>query len=431
MQVFGALPDGTRRAPSPGAWIRAVQDSPAVGVLRADAHRNLMSVAWVLARHADWSSMTTRPTWAVLMERTGLSRSTVAAWLAWLRRAGLLGTVTPGTTVRYRRGTAAGLIDDGRGNEAAEYVLAVPAEQPPDGTGPIAVTSVTNEADGSVEETRTPSCPLVGDMNLALRGRAREESPEAHDTGHSWCRTATPGRRRDMLTACETAQSADVTLRQISPRHLRSLLRPVFTEGGTLADALYMINHRPDGTPWPYAGTPRYLPGWVRHRLAAWLDEDGRLRDGLVLPSRQIAAAAEQVRTEQEARRIERAERIEQRAQDVAGHASRARTLLANAGTAAAAALARRTIGLTSRSRWLPTPSDGPQAAVETISGQESATEDAAGLSGDLSASAPLADVIPLRRGQESPGEQTTPPARYLAARAAAEAVRFQRNKAT
>ncbi|WP_424534171.1 hypothetical protein ACOZ38_28135 [Sphaerisporangium viridialbum] len=94
-----------------------------------------------------------------------------------------------------------------------------------------------------------------------------------------------------------------------------------------MADALHMINHRSDGTPWPYAGTPRYLAGWVRHRLAAWLDEGEQLRDGLVLPSRQLTAAAERIRTEQEAWRAERAEQETRRAHDVAGHVSRARAL--------------------------------------------------------------------------------------------------------
>ncbi|MEV7808952.1 helix-turn-helix domain-containing protein [Microbispora sp. NPDC088329] len=366
LAIFGALPEGTRRAPSQAAWVHAVQAHPDVAALRADAHANLMRVVWVLARHADWTELVTRPTWAVLMDRTGLSRSTVAAWLAWLRRAGLLGTVTPGTTVRYRRGTACGLLDDGRGNEAAEYVLAVPApaedattdraeaERKPAETLAPAGRDRQGQAPASdpVEGTRTPSGPPSGGLS-SRPSRAREAMPDSSDTGWWWSRAVTPATRRDSLAAAHRARNEDVTLRALSPRHVRSLLRPIFAEGGTLADALHMINHRPDGTEWPFAGMPRYVPGWVRHRLAAWLTEDGRLRPGVELPSRQKAAAAAKVADELAARRTQRAELETRRAADVTGHADRARALLA-ASPAAAAAMRRRSLGIAPRSRWLP-----------------------------------------------------------------------------
>ncbi|MFI7632438.1 hypothetical protein [Microbispora rosea] len=357
LTIFGALPEGARRAPSQAAWVRAVQAHPDAAALRADAHANLMRVVWVLARHADWTEMVTRPTWAVLIDRTGLSRSTVAAWLAWLRRTGLLGTVTPGTTVKYRRGTACGLLDDGRGNEAAEYVLAVPApaEALQDSAEPLASAGGGEgkaPVSGPVEESRTPSGPPLGGLSSRL-SRAREATPGLSDTGWWWSRAVTPATRRDSLAAAHRARNEDVTLRALSPRHVRSLLRPVFANGGTLADALFMINHRPDGTEWPFAGMPRYVPGWVRHRLAAWLTEDGRLRPGVELPSRQRAAAAARVADELTTRRAERAEAETRRAADVASHANQARALLA-ASPAAAAMMRRRSLGIAPRSRWLP-----------------------------------------------------------------------------
>jgi hypothetical protein len=331
-----------------------VQEHPDVAVLRADAHRNLMAVVWVLARHADWTSLTTRPTWAVLMERTGLARSTTAAWLAWLRKRGLLGTVTPGTTLQYRRGTACGLIDDGRGNEAAEYVLALPCpEDPADGqtTRPAALSPV--------EETRTPSSPPVGEMSNRPT-RAREGMSDSPDTVRLWSRTVTPARRREMLAAAARARMEAVTLRALTDRHLRSLLRPVWQLGGTLADALHMIDHRPDGSPWPYVGMPRYLPGWIRHRLAAWLTDGGRLRPGLQLPSRAQAELAERTIAEQAARRAEQARLAEQATADPAGHADRARALLAAASPAAKAAMRNRP-----RPRPIPPGSDeNPQTGT-------------------------------------------------------------------
>lgn len=197
----------------------------------------------------------------------------------------------------------------------------------------------------------------VGDMsNRPTRARdAREDAkPVMSDTGWWWPRAATPATRRDQLAAAHRARTEDVTLRTLTTRHLRSLLRPVWQRGGTLADVLHMINHRPDGSPWPYAGTPRYLPGWIRHRLSFWLGEDGRLRPGLELPSRHHAAAAQRVAAEQAERRAVAVELAARRSTDATTQADRARALLASTSPAAQAVMRRQAIGAAPRSRWLP-----------------------------------------------------------------------------
>lgn len=101
---------------------------------RADAQRGILLVCRELSRRAAWprpelgdddmQAMLVWPTWAVLIERTGLSRSTVAAHLSWLRRVGLLGLVAGGTTPDL---SPAILADGYEGNAAAVYVLCAPA----------------------------------------------------------------------------------------------------------------------------------------------------------------------------------------------------------------------------------------------------------------------------------------------------------------
>lgn len=80
------------------AWLEQVTEHSHAQLLRADAHANLLEVARVLARCADWDTLTTRPTWERICDHTGLSRRTVAKWLAWLRSAGLLGVVETGSS---------------------------------------------------------------------------------------------------------------------------------------------------------------------------------------------------------------------------------------------------------------------------------------------------------------------------------------------
>ena len=103
---------------------------------RSDTQARTLLLARVLALHASWEIIdadgriirdgsVTRPTWAVLMGQTGLSRSTVAAHLAWLRQIGLLGLVAHGTTSDHSPAILA--TSDNEGNEAAVYVLCSPA----------------------------------------------------------------------------------------------------------------------------------------------------------------------------------------------------------------------------------------------------------------------------------------------------------------
>lgn len=78
-----------------------------------------------------------------------------------------------------------------------------------------------------------------------------------------------------------------------------------------------------------------------------------------------------------------------------------------------------------------------PTADDHPVSGSQVAAPGRETVSGDLSASTrapippPVAEVIPLRRNQAPRDDQAGPPAGYLAARAAAEAVHLKRREAS
>ncbi|MEO3860992.1 hypothetical protein [Acrocarpospora sp. B8E8] len=78
---------------------------------------------------------------------------------------------------------------------------------------------------------------------------------------------------------------------------------------------------------------------WIRWRLAAWFDVDGRLREGLQLPSLAAAARAEQVRAEQaRVRTADQQARADRVDADQDGRAERARAELQAARQRAAQA---------------------------------------------------------------------------------------------
>ena len=256
-----------------------------------------MAVAWVLARFADWQSLTSRPTWQRLMDTSGMSRSTVAKYLRLLRDAGLLGIVESGTTPLFRS-----FLHEDDGNRASVYVLCISAHSP---TSPV-------------EETRTPS--RSPKESLSTPPPAREE----------------PGEN---LAATREAQRQAPVLSEISDRHLRSALRPYWDAGWTVGDVLWCLDHRPSGELWPHTDAVRHVPGWVRYRLAPWV--------GLASPSQQRATQHEALRTEQVRRRAESASlRAAAASPDACRtHAARARQLLRQHSPAAARVLDRRAVG--------------------------------------------------------------------------------------
>jgi hypothetical protein len=312
VEVLAALPAGSALARSQAAFYRAVVAHPDTAALRAHARENLTRLSWVLSSMACWEDRTVRPTWPVLQARTGLSRRSVARWLAWLRARGLVGIVEAGTTPRF----APMALDAGAGNRASVYVLCVPQTA---GAKPGRVQVA--------QETGTPTLSGLEIENPYPRARANQPSanPPAHPKRRSkevrrpgWSRTQIARTKADRLELAEALRSCALALRPLSVRALRSVLRPWSSRpelGWTLAWLLHALDHTPDGRPYTYTTPVRAPARWLAHRLSAWTDEHGQ-----PLPSPGVARAAEdRLRRAETARRQDA--RAEQQAQADAGRA--------------------------------------------------------------------------------------------------------------
>ncbi|MFI6497091.1 hypothetical protein [Nonomuraea typhae] len=280
-----------RRAPSQQAFLRAVKEHPDALALKCHAYRNLTDVAAKLAGWADWTTMTTRPTEQRIADDLDLALSTVKRWIRWLRERGFLGVVENGTTVRFRKGTRCGLDDDGLGNRAAVWVLSVPA-----------VELVGHDLRTDKTTTEPPSCTSRRGVQESPTHTREERSSTRRRNRISTTKevAATPGTRKHALQAAQKIHDESTTLRRLSPWYIRHLTRIFVAAGWTAADVLHALDHQPDGTAWTYTWTSRdqirNVPGWVRFRLSAWLDEHGR---PLLGKSQRLAAAAAQLRAEQ------------------------------------------------------------------------------------------------------------------------------------
>ena len=94
------LPAAQRGLAGP-SWWRKARAVPALGELRGDARATAIKVGYRLALSArpDGSSA---PTWDGLMAATGLSRRSVARWIAWWHEQGFLATAEHGSRATDR-----------------------------------------------------------------------------------------------------------------------------------------------------------------------------------------------------------------------------------------------------------------------------------------------------------------------------------------
>jgi DNA-binding transcriptional ArsR family regulator len=314
-----ACPKGHRIARSQTGWLADVREHPELLLLRGDAQAHVMAVAGVLAAFASWETHTTRPTWAVLCERTGLSRRTVARHLAWLRGHGLLAIVEHGTTPALSPGVLTVGPDGEAHNVASVYLLIAPehlrlvATTHPDDvgaeyvqTGPVdAIEAAAEDVEAgtapppllaslpslaprstpldrsapyparwTVDVSGTPSPPGGG---LSPHTRAREirnlGDLELRRSDPAWPSSKRPTAKDERAAAALEARRLTPDLARLSTPYVAALFREWHLAGWTLGDILVALNRAPDGPAAAghrHTNAVRHVPAWVRTRLAAW-----------------------------------------------------------------------------------------------------------------------------------------------------------------
>lgn len=296
LRIYRAIPEGSTRARSQPAALRALEARIALeadlGRLRADAEANALLVARALVFSAHWKTMVARPGWDTLTDRTGLSRSTIQRVIRRLRNWGFLGIVATGSTWRTR-GCRRG---DNDGDLGAEYVLCVPVQEPVD----------------------ISDSPSLGSRREPVKPHASARENATQTADQPWPMHQTPRTRGQRLAATQRLQDQAPVLARLGTRQLRSVLRPWYDRGWTPAQVLYALDHGPDGTLRWHTADVRHVPGWIRHRLAAW---DGHM------PPRQLGTGQTTDLTAGDVAQLPAAG--ERSTVDVETHATQLRRLLA------------------------------------------------------------------------------------------------------
>ncbi|RJQ66268.1 hypothetical protein D5S17_36200 [Pseudonocardiaceae bacterium YIM PH 21723] len=155
-------------------WTRALARAQWVQDIRVDGNRHLLKIARVLARYAGWESMETRPTWAVIERKTGLSRVTIQRWLQELKVRGWIRVVETGSTP-VTRGAMALILPDGqtnrdKGNRAAVYALQIPF------TADEAVVWAVQVTTEQFEQAAVQPAELVAEAHAELEASKRRDA---------------------------------------------------------------------------------------------------------------------------------------------------------------------------------------------------------------------------------------------------------------
>ena len=340
LAIVKAIRPGSKRARDQRRYLRAVLADPVIAALRADRRRAVLELARILARHANWRTMTSwRPRERACAE-IGSSRDpskplSISAYKAArrvLEDRGFLGLVAQGWTSALR----AGALDDGTGTSAV-FVLTVPRRKQrlrSDGESPRVNRPLTGSrrepdiaprAREARAEIKDGNPEVKGEKARAPRGQSMLPPAGAAPLA------AVPENRTEALAAAQVMQERARLLRRISAEHLRHLARPFFAAGWSPRDLLHAIDHEPGGRQHAYTSGVRSPAGWIRSRLAAWFGPNS-----VPLPSRsqRLAEARRQVLAEQAAARARDAD-ARARAADYPAQAARAREMLRARLTAA------------------------------------------------------------------------------------------------
>jgi hypothetical protein len=198
--AHGGSPDADEIGPAPtttvmswdprdqGHWLSALRRQDWVQDIRADGRGNLLRVARLVALYASWQTLESRPTWARLIARSGLSQRTVARWLQELRVRGWLVHLEHGSTPAHRPSVLAHL----GGNRAAVYGLRIPLT-PEEAWHCVAdqlVAGLVDDLADSAFELGPARHPVVGPSASSARAPAEPASVPAvvaplGDTSHS------------------------------------------------------------------------------------------------------------------------------------------------------------------------------------------------------------------------------------------------------
>jgi hypothetical protein len=302
-------------------WLRELASQDWVQAIRVDGHHNLITIARVVSDWADWTTLNSRPTWAELLRRSGVTDTSLARWLRELRLRGWLELIEHGSTPDTRPMSQAGV----EGNRAAVYALRIPLTH--EQAVALASGQLVDEAGaeltaaigdpGELSPVRSGDLDHVGDINVTPSWSCRS-FPKRSTSGFSRARklvnnsdSNTPDQEKQKTTALradsDAPQALDFSIMvpvtryamlacaedlrrrmpvfaRCSRKLVRHLCLPLWRARWCNRDIVWAMDHRPSmfGQLNSCGGvliSPEHVASpaqFIRSRLRAWRQANGR-----------------------------------------------------------------------------------------------------------------------------------------------------------
>jgi hypothetical protein len=317
-------------------WMRALRRQDWVQAVRTDGQTNLIAVARLVALYAQWDTLESRPTWARLISRSGLSERTVARWLQELRVRGWLAHLEHGSTPETRPMALAHL----QGNRAALYGLRIPLtpQEALTHAGKQLVVGLERMLDEASEEVSDQAQPdrsgdksgslpeLLKDSSLrTASGFSRASEPVDNSSTNRTSSKDTP-KLTALRAGSEVSPAPDLSIMvpvsgyqmlacadwlrarlpvfaRCSRKLVRHLCKPYWRAGWCGRDIVHAMDHRPSVFSQPHGVliAPAYVVSptqFIRSRLQAWRKADGAVGVGYWQAKVSDASAAKAARAQ-------------------------------------------------------------------------------------------------------------------------------------
>lgn len=324
-------------------WMGALERQDWVQDIRIDGRENLLAICRELMLTTDWETLESMPGWDRLREATGLSDTTIGRWLLELRLRGWAVVVETGSTPATRPMVMATGDDHFRlnvedGNRRAVYALRIPLS--PAEAAVWVAQQIVDQARADVEDERAAQEPSAAgpvekkgrpSWDLSRRERDQEggfaregrvvdklvgqgpvwrrvkneasalRAPGLDQKQREIWRSKVPTSGFEMLIAAAWLRREVPIFGRLTRRGVRRLCRPLWAAGWSNLDVVHALDHQP-GAFDPRAGVPvgrtlaenadsRDVWRWLKARLRAWVDGDGRVLPGFYQAEQRRAAA--------------------------------------------------------------------------------------------------------------------------------------------
>lgn len=241
-------------------WYRIVCSMTRGSHMNSNRKRSILAVARAIHLTHDKGTGIFMAGVKILVALARLGKATVNRALATLRQWNLLTTVAEGRSIHC--------TENKKQNDRAVWALLAPVDKT-ETPGKAVPPEAAEDSPKPLQSWATFARKACGSGEYKPLPRDQRDVPLWH--GHE----TTSSIKDEALATRELQRRLYLALGKASHTHLQAAITPLLRSGHTLKQIIHMIDHRPDGSPWPHDGAAgvRNVIAWIRNRVNPWISK--------------------------------------------------------------------------------------------------------------------------------------------------------------